>query len=194
MVGFHVTGVDIQDQPNYIGDVFVRADGLEYLKAHGHTFDFIHASWPCQAFSLLNAYNHKTYPDLITPGRLAMENTGVPFVIENVPQAPLRSPIILCGSMFGLKVRRHRAFETGNGFSLPQMPCGPHERCTRNGYLPTAEAPWMTISGGKHSEAWRRTAADAMGVPWAKTIVEVCEAIPPAFTEWVGRQFLEGRW
>jgi DNA (cytosine-5)-methyltransferase 1 len=119
-----------------------------------------------------------------------MAATGVPFVIENVPQAPLVNPVYLCGSMFGLRLRRHRGFETGNGFALPRLACGRHERCTRNGYLPTPEAPWMTISGGKHSEAWRLKAAEVMGVPWTQTIVEVCEAIPPAYTRWIGGQFL----
>lgn len=185
--GFHVTGVDIEPQPNYCGDAFVRADAIEFIREHGQSFDFIHASWPCQAYSLLNAYNHKSYPDLVGPGREVMRATGVPFVIENVPpRAPLRAPITLCGSMFGLRVRRHRWFEVGNGFYLPQLECGRHERCTRNGYLPTVERPWMTISGGKHSESWRLAANEVMGTPWLRTISEVCEAIPPAYTEWIG--------
>ncbi len=193
LAGCHVTGVDIEPQPNYRGDVFVQGDALDYIREHGHEFDFIHASWPCQAYSPLNAYNKKSYPELIEPGRERMLATGVPFVIENVPQAPLRDPIVLCGSMFGLKLRRHRVFETGNGFTLPQPPCGAHERCTRNGYLPTAGSPCMTISGGKHSEAWRVKAADVMGCPWTKTIAEVCEAIPPAYTQWIAEQWLTSR-
>lgn len=192
LAGFHVTGVDIDPQPNYCGDEFVQADAIGYVREHGHAFDFIHASWPCQKFTPLNAYNHKDYPDLVTPGRQAMLDSGVPFVIENVPQAPLIDPIYLCGSMFGLKLRRHRGFETGNGLTLPRMSCGRHELCTRNGYLPTPERPNMTISGGRHSEAWRRKASDVMGVPWTKTIVEVCEAIPPAYTEWIGQHARAG--
>jgi DNA (cytosine-5)-methyltransferase 1 len=190
LAGFHVTGVDIVPQPNYCGDEFVQGDAIEYIREHGREFDLIHASWPCQKFTPLNAYNGKDYPDLVTPGRQVMLETGVPFVIENVPQAPLESPVSLCGSMFGLKLRRHRGFESGNGFRLPQLLCGRHELCTRNGYLPTADRPFMTISGGRHSEAWRLKAAKVMGVPWTKTIVEVCEAIPPAYTRWIGEQWL----
>lgn len=187
LAGFHVTGVDIQPQPNYIGDEFVQDDAIGYIREHGHEFDFIHASFPCQAHSLLNHYNHKDYPDLIPAGREALLTTGVPFVIENVPQAPLRDPVVLCGTMFGLNIYRHRHFETGNGFGLPQLAHPKHTAlCARNGYLPTTERPFMTISGGKHSETWRRTAAEVMGVPWTKTTIEVCEAIPPAYTEWVG--------
>lgn len=187
LAGCRVTGVDINPQPNYCGDTFIQADAIDYIEHHGREFDFIHASWPCQAYTPLNAYNRKIYPDLIAPGRAVMEATGVPFVIENVPQAPLRSPVYLCGTMFGLKVRRHRGFESGNGFALPQPQCGYHERCIRNGYLPTVDAPFMTISGGRHSEAWRRKAAEVMGVPWMKTITEVCESIPPAYTRWIAQ-------
>jgi DNA (cytosine-5)-methyltransferase 1 len=63
-------------------------------------------------------------------------------------------------------------------------------RCTRNGYLPTIAAPFMTISGGKHSKAWLEAAKDAMGMPWVKTIREVCEAVPPAYSEFIGEQLM----
>lgn len=95
----------------------------------------------------------------------------------------------LCGQMFGLRVYRHRNFETGNGITLVQ-PYHPNHvaLCTRNSYLPTSERPFMTITGGKHSEAWQRVATYYMGVPWMKTIAEVCESIPPAYTYWIARQ------
>lgn len=188
-VGFQVTGVDIQPQPNYPFP-FVQADALEYLADHGGEFDFIHASPPCQAYSPLNAYNHKTYPDLISPARPLLQATGRPYVIENVEAArdELQDPVMLCGPMFGLRMYRHRLFEAGGGLTLPQPDHPEHAAlCVRNGYLPTQERPFMSIHGGKHSRAWLEAAKEVMGVPWVQTIREVCEAIPPAYTEYIGQ-------
>lgn len=202
LAGFDVVGVDINPQPNYPFEHHV-GDAIEFIRAHGHEFDLIHGSPPCQAYTPLNAYNHKTYPDLIAPTRDAILATGQPYVIENVEAAApeLRDPIMLCGPMFGLPVYRHRLFETGGGLTLtaPQHPAHV-ERCTRNGYLPTPEKPFMTITGGAHSRAWQNAACDAMGMPWIKVpaggdirlgIREVCEAIPPAFAQWIGEQAAE---
>lgn len=195
--GFEVVGVDIEPQPNY-PLAFWHADAMEVLDwmavcaehpGGWMSFDAIHASPPCQAYSPLNAYNHHEYPDLIEPVRGLLERTGLPYVIENVPQAPLRDPVTLCGSMFGLRVYRHRAFEASFPLAAPAHP-GHVARCVRNGYLPTDDRPFMSVHGGKHSKAWRATAADVMGVPWTTTIREVCEAIPPAYTEHIGRQLL----
>lgn len=200
LAGLQVTGVDIQPQPNY-PFAFTQADALEYLADHGAEYDLIHISPPCQRFSPLNAYNHKEYPDLITPSRPLLEALGLPYVIENVEAAAseLINPVLLCGPMFGLQVYRHRLFETGGGLVLPQPE---HDRdtmhtelCTRNGYLPTPERPFMSIHGGRHSRAWQNAACDALGMPWIKVpsggdialgIREVCEAIPPAYTEYIG--------
>ncbi|GAA2773622.1 DNA cytosine methyltransferase [Saccharopolyspora taberi] len=191
--GFAVVGVDIVEQPNYPFE-FHQADAIEFVKEHGHEFDAIHASPPCQAYSLLNAYNHKVYPDLVEETRKALVATGLPYVIENVPQAPLLDPVILCGAMFGLQVYRHRGFETS--FPLFPLLAPPHPkhtaRCIRNGYLPTPEAPFMSIHGGKHSKAWQRKAAEVMGVPWTTSINEVCESIPPAYTRYIGKELLAG--
>lgn len=182
--GFEVVGVDVEPQRNYPFE-FHQADALEFIADHGGEFDAIHASPPCQAYSPLNAYNHKAYPDLVDSTRRMLIRTGAPYVIENVPQAPLFDPTLLCGAMFGLKVYRHRAFETSFSLAAPAHP--KHmARCVRNGYLPTAAAPFMSIHGGKHSKAWRAMAAEVMGVPWTTTINEVCEAIPPAYTEYIG--------
>lgn len=183
--GFEVVGVDIQPQPNYPFE-FHQADAME-VPLHG--YDAIHASPPCQAYSPLNAYNHKSYPDLVAATRARLAGSGVPWVIENVPPAPLLNPVTLCGASFGLSVYRHRLFESSELLLAP-----PHEahiaRCVRNGYLPTVERPFMSIHGGKHSRAWLAAAAAVMGVPWIRTIREVCEAIPPAYTEYVGAVLL----
>lgn len=190
MAGFQVTGVDISPQPNYPFP-FVQGDALAYLADHGAEFDLIHASPPCQAYSPLNAYNHKVYPDLISPIRPLLQATGRPYVIENVEAArpELLDPVMLCGPMFGLRMYRHRLFETGNGLVLPQLEHPEHVAlCSRNGYVPTPARPFMTITGGKHSRAWLEAAKVAMGMPWVRTIREVCEAIPPAYTEFIGGQ------
>lgn len=195
--GFEVVSVDIDPQPHCPHE-FIQADALDTLRDRAFVacFDAIHASPPCQKYSNLNAYNHKDYPDLIEPVRELVAATGLPYAIENVEAAApeLHDPILLCGPMFGLKVYRHRLFETNWPITAPAHP--EHEwLCARNGYLPTPERPFMTITGGKHSRAWQNAACDAMGMPWIKVpaggdtkigIREVCEAIPPAYTEFMG--------
>lgn len=183
LAGFEVVGVDIDPQPNYPFR-FIQADAMTFPLAG---FAASHASPPCQAYSPLNAYNKVTYPDLVNPIRIRLQASGLPYVIENVPQAPLRDPVELCGPMFGLKVYRHRAFEASFRLDTPKHL--PHVAlCTRNGYLPTPERPFMSIHGGKHSRAWQRKAREVMGTPWMETIKEVCESIPPAYTEHIGHQ------
>lgn len=188
--GFDVVGCDIDPQPNYPYE-FVRGDVLDLLgdTAFMARFDAVHVSPPCQKYTPLNAYNGHEYPDLVDPVRDLLVATGLPWVMENVVQAPLRDPVVLCGAMFGLTVYRHRAFESNIALAAPPEP--PHVyRCVRNGYLPTAERPFMSVHGGRHSKAWREKAAEVMGVPWTKTIREVCESIPPRYTRLVGAQLL----
>ncbi|MGW7262635.1 DNA cytosine methyltransferase [Streptomyces sp. NPDC054842] len=199
LAGFDVVGVDIEPQPHY-PFTFHQADAVTFIREHGHEFDLIHASPPCQDYSNLNAYNKKTYPRLIAPTRAAILTTGRPYVIENVESAAneLIDPITLCGPMFGLTVYRHRVFETNWDLTPPNHPRhGP--LCTRNGYLPTADRPYMTVTGGAHSRAWQNAAAEAMGMPWIKVpaggniklgIREVCEAIPPAYAQYIGHAYL----
>lgn len=182
--GFRVIGVDIEPQPNYPFE-FIQGDAMEQ-PLDGAAFAW--ASPPCQKYSPLNAYNKKEYPDLVAPMRAKLLAAGIPWAMENVVQAPLIHPTMLCGCMFGLRVYRHRNFETSFPLHAPTHP--KHTAiCARNGYLPKP-GQFMTISGGKHSEAWRRAAAETLGVPWTKTIREVCEAIPPAYSEFIGRAAL----
>jgi DNA (cytosine-5)-methyltransferase 1 len=190
--GFLVTGVDIEPQPEYPFD-FVQGDAVAFIREHGHEFDLIHGSPPCQGWSPLNAYNQQEYPMLIAGTREAMIASGTPYVIENVQAArsELKDPVMLCGPMFGLKMYRHRLFEAS--FPLDVLPDPAHRwLCSRNGYLPTAERPFMSIHGGRHSRAWQRKAAEYMGTPWITTIRGVCEAIPPAYTQCIGYQLLDG--
>lgn len=199
--GFEVWGVDIEPQPHYVHpERFIQADILDVLadRRFMSRFSAAHVSPPCQGYSPLNAYNKLEYPMLIEPVRDLLNGYSIPYVIENVPGAPLKNPILLCGYMFDdLMVERHRLFEFSQPASQPAHP--PHTlRCTRNGYLPTADAPLMSIHGGKHSRAWQRKACEVMGVPWMAVpldanverikigIREVCEAIPPAYSKWTG--------
>ena len=131
--GFDVVGVDNRPMPRY-PFTFVQGDALEYLAAHGGEFDAIHASPPCQRYSVLAAMHpDREYPDLLQPARELLEASGKPWVIENVETAPMEREanlfgfgVLLCGSMFGLGVprgylRRHRCFETS--FPVPQPAC-----------------------------------------------------------------------
>lgn len=182
--GFDVVGVDIKPQPNYPFH-FIQADVFD-LPIDLSLYDFIWASPMCQRYTPLNAYNKKDYPDQIEPVRKMLMATGKPYVIENVVQAPLINPITLCGTMFGLRVYRHRNFETSFPITAPDHP-EHQKRCSRNGYAPTADRPFMTITGGRHSKGWLLAAAGVMGVRWMKATREVCEAIPPAYSEFIGR-------
>lgn len=186
--GFEVCGVDIKPQPNYPSS-FQCLDALKISVEALKVVSFVWASPPCQAYTPLNAYNKKDYPDLIATIRERLVASGTPYVIENVVQAPLQKPIMLCGSMFGLKVYRHRNFEASFPIMPPAHPEHIH-KCSRNGNLPIGDQ-FMTITGGKHSRAWREAAAEAMGVPWMKTIREVCEAIPPTYSEFIGHRAIK---
>jgi C-5 cytosine-specific DNA methylase len=126
LAGFHVTGIDINPQPRYAGDEFIQGDALEYLAtADLSGFDAIHASPPCQAYANVTAWRgqQSDHPDLVAATRDALNATGLPWVIENVPEAPIRPDLLLCGSQFGLRVRRHRAFETSPRLFSLIAPC-----------------------------------------------------------------------
>jgi DNA (cytosine-5)-methyltransferase 1 len=194
--GFDVVGVDILPQPHYPFP-FVLDDALEYVAAHdsfGRKFDAIHASPPCQAYSMLTASwrtnKGREYPDLIAPTRTLLEATGLPYVIENVIGAPLFDPILLCGSMFpGLGVRRHRLFETNWPLIAPECQHAAMPRryaVMRHGrtYM-SAFAPVYGSGGGKAMAEW----ADAMGIDWMRH-AEMAEAIPPAYTQFIGEELL----
>lgn len=113
LAGFDVTGVDNRPQPNY-PFTFHQADALTFPL---DGFDLVHASWPCEYFAKVTAWRgrHDDHPDLLTPGRKRLESSGLPWVMENVPEAPLRPDYLLCGTQFALNIRRHRAFETSWG-------------------------------------------------------------------------------
>lgn len=178
--GFEVHGVDNRPQPRYLlsgAATFTQADALEYLAAHGREYDAIHASPPCQAYSRATAWrgDRSRHPDLIGPVRELLEAAERPWVIENVEDAGrrMRSPVLLCGTMMGLRVRRHRMFEL-SAWHVLTTDC----RHARDDY--------SFDHGKKQAESVYR---DAIGCGWM-TVHEARQAIPPAYTEFVGKQLL----
>jgi len=184
--GFNVTGMDINAQPDYPFE-FIEDDALGLFLYKVHEFDAIHASPPCQAFT---AYRRRgagvgdSYPDLIAPIRELLQETGSPYVIENVPGAPLVDPVMLCGSSFGLDVRRHRLFETN--WPLVAPPCDHSWQTPRFPPATNRTNLRSTVEVG----VWRipiETQQRAMGIDWMP-LRSLSEAIPPAYTEHVGGQ------
>jgi DNA (cytosine-5)-methyltransferase 1 len=190
--GFDVVGVDLEPQPFYPFP-FIQQDALQFLE-YGvlSVFSAIHASPPCQHHSALargNNGNQGDYPELIEPTRRLLQKTGLPFVIENVVGAPLRDPVQLCGEMFGLPVIRHRRFETN--WPLQQPPHIKHRGrvagCRHGEWF---EGPYFAVhgdGGGKGSLAdWQQ----AMGMPWVPQKKRIAQAIPPAYTQFIGKELL----
>lgn len=183
--GFHVTGIDIKPQPRYCGDLFIQADALN-PPVDLRKFDFIWASPPCQAYIRSGNVDHGKHPRLIEPVRSMLLETGVPWVIENVPGAPLRADLVLCGTMFGLGVRRHRCFE-GYPSLAPFVPftCDHGKPITGVYGHPHGKAgAWVQMLPGDR-ETWTRE----MQIDWMK-MRELAQSIPPAYSEFIGRQFL----
>lgn len=177
--GFDVTGVDIEPQPRY-PFAFVQGDALAYVAAHGHEYDAIAASPPCQAFTRLTNVQQGPYPDLVAATRGALAATGRPYVIENVPGAPLIEPIMLCGTMFGLKVYRHRLFECS--FFLLSPPHGRHRARFPHAGRGPSEDGWISVAG---NFIGAEAARAAMGIDWMVRN-ELAQAIPPAYTAFIG--------
>lgn len=198
--GFHVTGVDYHKQPRYAGDEFVYADAFEYVLEHGSRFDVIHASPPCQKYSTLAGRTGHSYPDSIARTREILNCVGRPWVIENVPDAPLVDPIVLCGTQFDLNavvdpdasegllsgrwrwLRRHRHFESPLGLTEPEGGCD----CDR---LPIGGV-YGSGGGGEQTRGYRfkpAHAREAMEIDWMVQR-ELAQAIPPAYTTFIGFQ------
>lgn len=190
--GFTVVGVDNRPQPRYPFE-FVQADALEFLGAHGTEFDAIHTSPPCQRYSVSTAAFRaagKEYPDLVGPTRQALTATGRPWVIENVPGAPVRPDLVLCGCMFpgelpGLK--RERWFEVSWGPLLElRPPCHhPEPIVTVIGHGPNQNSPYRHV----HGSVWTQLKHRAMGIDWMNR-EELGEAIPPRYARFVGERLL----
>jgi SAM-dependent methyltransferase len=174
--GFDVVGVDIDPQPSYPFE-FHQADAMTFPL---EGFDAVHASPPCQGYTWGTRKGRELrWPLLI--GDVRARLTGLKFVIENVPGArrDMVNPAMLCGSMFGLEVNRHRLFES----SAPLWPLPGHPSCS--GRIASGEAVTVAGHGGDSRDfrisRWQR----AMGIDWTRDRHELAEAIPPAYTEWI---------
>lgn len=197
--GFAVVGVDIEPQPRYPFE-FHQADALEFPL---HGFDVVHASPPCQGYSRLRHLpwlKNRTWPLLIDQMRERLAATGRPWVMENVADAPLQG-VTLCGQMFGLPVYRHRLFESselllqprhprhrfviGHGRSVNDRRKGSLNNGSARGAWGTAQAI-VTVAGGQYRKA---DGERALGIDWMSKD-ELSQAIPPAFTEFLGRQLI----
>lgn len=196
--GFDVVGVDIKPQPHYPFE-FIQADALRPPVQFG-AFDAVHASPPCQAYSAgkmmwKGRLPDDRHPDLIEPTRKLLREMGLPYVMENVERAPLANTITLCGDPFGLGVKRHRLFETSffiwnppqcrpdhPNFVVSVFGGGALSRTPLNG---SSENFMQCRVHVPHSEAKRH-----MGIDWMNRD-ELSEAIPPAYTEFIGEQLLE---
>ncbi len=191
--GFEVVGVDIVPRPSY-PFAFLQADAMTLDPKFLAMFDAIHASPPCQSYSDLAKRNGNgdEWPRLIEPVRDMLAATGRPYVIENVEGSPLIDPVVLCGTMFpGLRVLRHRLFEAN--FPITPPPHRKHPKVhtfdkRKSHFGKTNEwIDFVQVTGGGNCTL--AAARDAMGIDWM-TKGEINEAIPPAYTEFVGRQML----
>lgn len=188
--GFDVVGVDINPQPHYPFE-FVQADCLDLNKSFGFLgIDAIHASPPCQSYTRKAAnwgrkrVNHIEHPDLLDPTRKMLDLTGLPYIIENVMGAPMRCDVMLCGTMFGLRIIKHRQFELNFPIAYILPDCDHSD----------VYNPW---SGKGRSAKEHR---EAQGTPWipqcggasrkAGVTGDLNNAIPPAYTEWLGAHLL----
>lgn len=189
LAGFEVVGIDWIDQPRYVGEEFHRGDaialGAELLAGGG--FHAVHASPPCQAFSITANYpnTRDDHPDLVPATRELLAASGLPSVIENVPGAPIRPDLVLCGEMFGLRLHRHRWFETEGFFAMAP----PHTRhllrgARNNCHIEDGHARQVV---GNFADL--ESAREAMGIPWMAR-GELAQAIPPAYTAFIGEYLL----
>jgi len=201
--GFDVVGVDIEPQPHYPFE-FVQANALELLadsKWDGvragdwHEFAAIHASPPCQAYSVAAAQQRragKEYPDLVAETRHLLDKTSLSYVIENVPGAPIRKDFVLCGCMFELPMlQRERWFEVNWPHNPMRMPCshrGPALSVTGHG-VGAGNGQRGRIAAVLGRNPGITDAKLAMGIEWMHRD-ELSQAIQPAYTEWIGKQLL----
>lgn len=205
--GFHVTGVDIEKKSCYAGDTWIEADALEVLAdvKFCRQFDAIHASPPCQKYSQSTAMfraQGKQYADLIEPTRNMLNLIGMPYIIENVPTAPIRADIVLHGWMFGLHVMRKRHFELGGGFFMMQPGVSKRVGSVKDGDFCTVIGKQGYRKYKGLPKNWRpkfdqgtgiKTWLYAMGIPieYKFRDTEISEGIPPAYTKYIGGYLFE---
>lgn len=198
--GFYVVGIDNKPQPHYCGDEFYQMDALEFLRQLVAGLWprplFVHASPPCQKFSRSQSIKGNDHPDLLTPTRELLTRTDIPYVIENVPGAPMDGTVMLCGTMFGLKVLRHRIFETRPAIHWPPTPCNHNGKSSSHRLKDETGrrviqsfdlVDFICVVGNDFKTDDGRA---AMSIDWM-TRDELKQAIPPAYTRWIGQQMIE---
>lgn len=189
LAGFDdITGVDIKPQKRYPFK-FVQADALEYLRGliesgEIEEYDLVHASPPCQKYTKAQKLMNNSHPDLIEPIRQLLKQSGKPYIIENVPGSPLVNPVMLVGTMFNLMTVRERLFESNFPLIQP-FECRPRPKQVKMG-RPIMEGDYIQVVGHFSNVTY---AKKAMGINWM-TRDELKEAIPPAYTQWIGQQLL----
>lgn len=195
--GFDVVGVDIVPRPSYPFD-FIEGDALEAFGEMGQDFHLVHLSPPCQASCALTKGTNqgRTHRDLIPAVRELCAWYGVDYVIENVPGSILRRDLTLCGEMFDLGVIRHRYFETGPYWRPVRPAHRPHRgpvRGWRHGVW--RDGPYVAAYGKGGGKGSVTEMQSAMDITWTSDHTELTEAIPPAYTRYLGEQFItSGEW
>ena len=181
----NIVGVDINDQPDYPFE-FHKKNVFDLSPHFFRGFDLIWASPPCQLYSfgsIQHIRKGKKYPDLVAPTRELLLKSGKPFVIENVPRAPIRKDLLLCGEMFKIRVIRHRHFEI-EGFKVPQPEHIKHAGMVKDKY-------YVSCAGhGGHGSNKLSVWQDAMQIHWTQNKHSIAEAVPPKYSEYIGRWYL----
>lgn len=189
--GFEVVGVDHVEQPEYPYE-FVRADAIEYARAHAHEFDAVHASPPCQSQTALTkgTNGRREYPNFIPQTRDVLSMLTVPTIIENVSGSDVRPDLMLCGEMFSLDVLRHRYFEIEN--ATIQRPFHPLHRGRVRGWRHGEyfDGPYLAVYGKGGGKGTIFEWQNAMQIAHITDRVSLAEAIPPAYTKYIGEQIM----
>jgi len=188
--GFDVTGVDKYPMPNYPFK-FIHADALEILDNLDfcRSFDLIHASPVCKRYSTITktAGTENIHDDDIKAIREKLQIIGRPYIIENVPGSPLKNYVMLCGTMFGLGVVRHRLFECFPEIYFPPALCNHHKKVVKHGRRPDQQKNFAAVTGHFSGVAF---AQRCMGIDWMGQS-GLSQAIPPAYTQWIGQQMIK---
>ena len=194
--GFDVVGVDIQPHPDYPFELIV-ADAMDVLRDLSFLSEFgvIHASPPCPRYSTITPEaSRDAHPDLIGPAREALRKWGGAYVIENVPNSPLLAPTVFCGPAMGLpRIRRHRLFESNHLIMSPGCVCGGGTAVGVYGMHPDRPGGWLRPDGT--SRGIKATSIEeaqgVLGIDWMTTWDDLTDAIPPAYTEYIGGQLID---
>lgn len=184
-----ITGVDLVDQPNYPYEL-ICDDAVSFMEAGLDYWDFIWASPPCQEYSWSSAGRRSEgyeYSDLVEITRHFLQKSGKPYIIENVVGAPLKNPVMLCGTMFpDLKVFRHRLFESN-------VPLVLDKKCAHEGHKAKTrrndDGDFFTVAG--HWCGTKDEWSKAMGIDWMKNKYELSQAIPPAYSSYLAKQVIK---